>query len=127
VEEIASMKQVLTIGFDPAVVDFSKWPGLTPEKIYAAIEAEKARLMQLGYHATSCLVDRGETAESAVAEALSMGRYDCVLIGAGVRKSEEHFLLFEKLINLIHRDAPNACICFNTNPSDTAAAIQRWI
>jgi hypothetical protein len=37
----------------------------------------------------------------------------------------ERLLLFEKIINLIHRLAPQASICFNTTPADTAEAVQR--
>ena len=36
-------------------------------------------------------------------------------------------LLFEKIINSIHAHAPSAKICFNTNPGDTAEAVNRWI
>jgi hypothetical protein len=36
-------------------------------------------------------------------------------------------LLFEKLINPVHARAPNAKICFNTTPSDTVEAVQRWV
>lgn len=32
--------------------------------------------------------------------------FDCVLIGAGVRTLTVHFLLFEKLINVVHAHAP---------------------
>jgi hypothetical protein len=30
-------KKVLLIGLDPAVVDYSRWPGLTPEKLEAGL------------------------------------------------------------------------------------------
>ena len=53
--------------------------------------------------------------------------YDCVVIGAGVRTIEKHFILFEKLINLGHAHAPQAKICFSTRPDGTAAAVQRGI
>src|SRR3974377_2398908 len=36
-------------------------------------------------------------------------------------------LLFEKLINVVHKHAPQAKLCFNTLPSDTAAAVKRWL
>ena len=49
--------------------------------------------------------------------------YDCIMIGAGVRTLPEHFLLFEKLINVVHAEAPSARIAFNTKPSDTAEAV----
>lgn len=38
----------------------------------------------------------------------------------------EHLLLFEKLLNLVHAQAPGAKICFNTKPTDTPEAVQRW-
>jgi hypothetical protein len=50
------------------------------------------------------------------------------MIGAGVRVAPDHFLLFEKLINLVHRHAPPSVrICFNTHPTDTLAAVRRWL
>jgi len=36
-------------------------------------------------------------------------------------------LLFEKLINVVHAQAPDAKICFNTTPADTSEAVRRWI
>jgi hypothetical protein len=50
-----------------------------------------------------------------------------VLIGAGLRQPPERLLLFERIVNLIHRLAPKASICFNTTPADTAEAVQRWV
>ena len=49
-----------------------------------------------------------------------------VMIGAGVRKDDEHFLVFERLINVVHEHAPKARLAFNTGPTDSAAAVQRW-
>lgn len=60
------------------------------------------------------------------ADALKSKHFDCVLIGAGLRLPPERLLLFETIINLIHRLAPRAGICFNTTPADTAEAVQRW-
>ncbi len=91
------------------------------------IEAQLLRMSDLGYEVTSCLVDLGETAEAAVTAAMRDERFDCVVIGAGLRKPKERLLLFEKILNLIHRLAPDAAICFNTTPADTAEAVQRWI
>jgi hypothetical protein len=50
-----------------------------------------------------------------------------VLIGAIVRTIPKNFILFDKLINVVHAHAPQAKLCFNTKPSDTAEAVQRWI
>lgn len=80
----------------------------------------------LGFDVTSCLIDPGETAEAVATKALTLQNFDCVVIGAGLRLPGEHLLLFEKIINLVHRLAPKAGICFNTTPADTAEAVQRW-
>lgn len=124
---MSNKKNVLLIGFDPSVVDYSKWPGLTPDKLLAALEGDKARLNEIGYQAELCFIDLGESAEEVLGQALTNTDYDCVLIGAGVRTSVDHFLLFEKLINVVHQHASSARICFNTNPNDTADAVKRWV
>ncbi len=49
------------------------------------------------------------------------------MIGAGLREPRERLLLFEKMLNLVHSLAPQARICFNTTPADTAEAVQRWV
>jgi len=36
-------------------------------------------------------------------------------------------LLFEKLVNLVRTEAPQATICFSTTPLDPADAVRRWI
>lgn len=123
-------KRILTVGLDPAVVDFSRMPapGLTAAKLTAALDAVKADLAAAGYEARMLLIDTGETAEAAVQAALEQGDYDCIMIGAGVRVAPDHFLLFEKLINLVHRHAPASVkICFNTHPTDTLEAVRRWL
>ena len=92
------------------------------------MEADSAKLELLGYSVKSLYVDDGKTAEVALANALATGEYDCIMIGAGLRIVPPHFLLFEKLINVIHRHAPASTkLCFNTNPADTADAVQRWV
>ena len=45
----------------------------------------------------------------------------------GIRVPPPQFSLFEKLINVIHKGAPQAKLCFNTNPGDTADAVLRWV
>lgn len=120
-------RRVLAIGIEPAYADYSAFPQLTPELVRSYIEAQLLRLRDLGFEVTSCLVDLGETAEASVAAALKDERFDCIVIGAGLREPKERLLLFEKVLNLVHRVAPDAAICFNTNPGDTVDAVQRWI
>ena len=49
------------------------------------------------------------------------------MIGAGVRANPSNFILFEKLVNVVHEHAPQAKICFNQMPADIGQAVQRWI
>ena len=119
-------KAVLALGLDPRFVDLSQMPGLTPDLVRAYLDAQIARIGELGHDVVSCLVDLGETAEARTASALESRDFDCVLMGAGLR-GEPQLLLFEKLLNLVHAKAPRAKICFNSSPADTAEAVQRWI
>jgi len=64
--------------------------------------------------------DRGERGKQALTE----GPFVCVMIGAGFA-APEHTVLFEKVINIIHSDAPAARLCFNTHPGNTPEAVQR--
>ena len=127
---MAAKASVLLVGLDPDIVDYSKSPvpGLTAAKVRAAVEGDKAKLETMGYSVTSLYVDDGKTAEAALTAELSKGGYDCIMVGAGLRIVPPYFLLFEKLINVIHQDAPASTkLCFNTNPSDTADAVRRWV
>jgi hypothetical protein len=127
---IMARARVLLVGLEPEIVDYTKSPvpGLTAAKVRAAVEADCAKLETLGYSVKSLYVDDGKTAEVALANVLATGQYDCIMIGAGLRIVPPYFLLFERLINVVHRQAPASTkLCFNTNPSDTADAVQRWV
>lgn len=121
------MPSVLLLGLLPEVVDFSAVPGLTAETLARGLAAQEQALRELGFDARWCLVDLGETAEAVARAALEARSPEVVLIGAGVRTIPAHFLLFERLINLVHSFAPRARICFNTTPGDTVQAVLRWI
>jgi len=120
-------KTVLAIGIEPGFVDFSAFPGLSIELVRNYIEAQIEQLRALGFDVESCLIDLGETAEAVATQALTSRRLDCVVIGAGLREPMPRLLLFEKIVNLAHTHAPQARICFNTTPADTADAVLRWI
>lgn len=123
-------KSVLIVGLDPALIDFSKpgyAPGMNAAKVLAGLKSSEDELTDLGYNVQMCLTDFGETAETVLQAKLQQKPFDCVLIGAGVRANPNNFLLFEKMVNVIHVHATQAKLCFNTLPSDTAAAVQRWL
>lgn len=128
---MSSKKSVLSVGLQPQLINFTDpayaaFPGMTAEKVQGGLDKDIAALNALGYDAKLCLTDFGETAESQIHTALAEKRYDCVVIGAGVRTIVPNFLLFEKILNVVHEHAPQARICFNTGPFDTAEAVQRW-
>jgi len=119
-------KKVLMVGWHPSVVDFTKYPGFTAEKLEKALRADEQKLNDQGYDAAIGFIYSGDTATNQLAEALKQTAYDVVLIGAGVRKDDDHFLVFEKLVNVVHEFAPQARIAFNTGPVDSDAAVRRW-
>jgi hypothetical protein len=124
------MKQVLLVGFDPAMVDFSDPalpPGMTAEKIHAGVKLALADMATRGWAVENCFINPDETAVPTVERRLAVSRYDCVVIGAGVRLPPSRAALFEALVNAIHRAAPQTPIAFNTRPEDTGAAAARWI
>lgn len=125
-----SDKSVLLVGLDPDIIDYSKPgypPGMNAQKVHAGLKSSEDELTALGYNVQMCLTDFGETAESVVQKALQEKKFACVLIGAGVRTVPSNFMLFEKLVNVVHQHAPQARICFNTLPSDCGDAVKRWI
>ncbi len=125
-----AIASVLLVGLDPDIVDYTKSPvpGLTAAKVRAAVEVDSAKLEALGYSVRSLYVDDGKTAEAVLTEALTTDRYDCIMVGAGLRIVPPYFLLFEKLINVVHQHAPASTkLCFNSNPADTAEAVKRWV
>ena len=124
------MKSVLVVGLDPSLIDFSQpgyAPGMSTEKVLAGIKASEEELTRLGYSVQTCLTDFGETAEAVLQDQLKQKQFDCVMIGAGVRTVASNFLLFEKMINVVHTHAPQAKLCFNQLPADTAEAVKRWV
>jgi hypothetical protein len=126
-----SRRSALLIGLDPALIDFSApefaaFPGMSAEKVMAGLTAAVEGMKTLGYDAHPCLSDFGQTAEAVVTAQLQRLQFDYIMIGAGIRTAPGNFILFEKLINVVHEHAPRAKICFNTKPSDTLEALQRW-
>jgi hypothetical protein len=120
------MPSVLALGLDPKFADDSQMPGLTPELIGAFIDTQLGRLRDAGYEVDSCLVDTGESADVTLVRRLASKHYDCVMIGAGLRDTAQ-LRLFERLINTVHRMAPDAKLCFNTRPGDTLEAVRRRV
>lgn len=116
------MTTVLVIGFDPRAI-----PGYDPTPVLAGLERGRARFRELAMDAHECLVDPAVGAVAAVTAALTARRYDCVVVGGGLRTSPEHLGLFEEVVDLVRVHAPTAGIAFSTAPDDCADAVRRRV
>ena len=119
--------KVLLVGLKAEVVDFSKWPQLSEEKLNNAFQMILEQFADVNIDAEWCLTDTGETAADELKAKLNSSRYDVILVGAGVRTDADQFSLFETIINIIHIHAPNSKICFNTSPYDSVEAVNRYL
>ncbi|MGA5648239.1 hypothetical protein [Streptomyces seoulensis] len=116
------MPSVLVVGYDPQAV-----PGVDGVALRAALDAELSRFGEHGIDADMVLVVFDGSAESTLVPALSARAWDVVVIGGGIRKTEQLLPLFEQIINLTHRHAPQAAVAFNTNGGDSVEAARRWL
>ena len=124
------MMRVLLLGYDPATVDFSDpaMPlGLTAEKVHAGIEVAMKQFASHGWEADVCFIRPDETAGPTAEQQLASARYDCVVIGAGVRLPPRLLPIFEVVINAVRKAAPRAAIAFDARPDDSADAAARWL
>jgi hypothetical protein len=124
------MTRVLLVGLKPEAVDYSDPalpPGMNAQKIQAAIDLGLKQMTDRGWQAEACLVQNDATAGPAVEQQVSNAKYDCIVIGAGVRLPPKNLFLFETIVNAVHKAAPDTSISFNTVPDDSADAAARWL
>ncbi len=86
-----------------------------------------AKIAERGWQGDTCMIVPDETAGPMLEKQLLSNRYDCVVIGGGLRLPAKGLALFERVINTIHNAAPGAAIAFNTRPEDTAEAAARQL
>ena len=124
------MTRILFVGQKPETVDFSDPalpPGFNADKINAGIGAAVALIEQRGWRGDTCMIAPDGTAGPMLEQQLASASYDVVVIGGGLRLPPKSLVLFEQVVNAIHKAAPNAAIAFNTHPEDTADAAARWV
>ncbi|MGH8791295.1 MAG: hypothetical protein ACRDXX_01435 [Stackebrandtia sp.] len=121
----APTPRVLVIGLDPYRVP-GPWD---PKPVADAIEAGLTRFAEHGVGVQTCLfgLDGSDDVTAVVEAALRARPWECVVVGGGVRTSEDQLELFEQVLNLVRRHAPDAAIAFNGTPANTFDAAARWI
>ena len=130
----ADMTRILLVGFAPETEDFSdpdRPPEMTSEKVIADLEYGLERIRERGWEVDRCFIRADERAEAAgpiVEQKLrsATAAYDCVVIGGGIRLPSK-YLVFEAVINAVHRAAPTASMAFNSRPDETAEAAERGV
>ena len=124
------MTRILFVGQKPETVDFSDPalpPGFDAEKINAGIAVALAKIEERGWQGHTCMIAPDETAGPMLEKQQLRERYDCVVIGGGLRLPPKSLALFELVVNVVHKVAPSAAIAFNTRPEDTAEAAARQL
>jgi len=124
------MTRILFVGQKPETVDFSDPslpPGLDAEKIKAGIALGVAKIEERGWQGDTCMITPDAAGSAMFERTLNGAAYDCVVIGAGLRLPPKSLALFETVVNIVHKAAPNAVIAFNTRPEDTADAAARQL
>ncbi len=111
---------------DPAVIDFSPWPGQDADHLRARINDAATLLQTNGFDVTVCLLSDGpDDVEPTLKTFLAGARFDVVEVGAGVRTSTEFTAIFERVINVVNALQPGTLFCFNDSPETTIEAIRR--
>ncbi|MEG3087762.1 hypothetical protein [Sphingomonas sp. PB4P5] len=124
------MTSILFVGQKPETVDFtdpSLPPGFDADKINAGIAIALEKIRERGWHSDTCMITPDAAGSAMLETALRDAAYDCVVIGGGLRLPPKSLGLFERVVNLVHKAAPNAAIAFNTRPEDTAEAAARQL
>ena len=124
------MKRILFVGQKPETVDFtdpSLPPGFNAEKINAGIALGVSKIEERGWQGDTCMITPDAAGIALLEGVLKGAAYDCVVIGGGLRLPPKSLALFETVVNIVHKAAPNAAIAFNTRPEDTADAAARQL
>jgi hypothetical protein len=124
------MIRILFVGQKPETVDFSDPslpPGFNADKINAGIAVAVAKIKERGWQGDTCMITPDNAGRTLLEKTLKSAAYDCVVIGGGLRIPPKGLALFETVVNVVHKMAPNAAIAFNTRPEDTADAAARQL
>jgi len=119
----------LIIGVAPDLVDFTDPTipkGLTPADIQKGLEAAQADIAAIGASASLCMITNNPLESNALIQGcLTNSTYEGIIIGNAIRSGLKSFSLFEMVMNIVNRKAPNSKIGFNQSPKDSAEVAKR--
>lgn len=119
-------RHLLVIGMDPAVIDFSPWPGQDADSLRARLASSEEALRAEGLDVTTCLVAADpDGAEATLRARLADLTFDVIEIGSGLRTSHEFTAVFERVVNTVVTAQPGVPLCFNDSPESTLDAVRR--
>jgi hypothetical protein len=107
------------------ILGFGKHP-----EIAAALQEN---LRSLGFQATTFALTNDDAGDARLATELNRAEYDGVVIGGYINgqdavnfpATEETTAWFNRVLNIIHRNAPNSKIILVRGPQDVVPAIER--
>ncbi|KAH7103457.1 hypothetical protein BKA62DRAFT_696963 [Auriculariales sp. MPI-PUGE-AT-0066] len=96
-----------------------------PEQIRVMLEQTITELRAAGYEDIEGIWIGPDDGTSKLVEALQSKHRHGLIIGAGVRKSDDLMFWMEELIRTAHAVSPKTQILFNTTPKDNLTAAGR--
>ena len=121
--------RVLSVGEDPATVDYSKTPPKIDEAyIREGLAKAKSDMEARGWEVRECMVqpDAG-SAVAALRQELAAGPFDVVLMGGGLKSPPERTEVFEALMNEVRVSSPRSRLAFDSDPHEGAEAVARQV
>ena len=121
------MARILLVGIDPDLVDFTapEVPqGMNADTIRRGIRTAIDDFAVAGHDPHHLYIPL-DPADRQLSGKLAKERFDCVVIGGGVRIPPSNLLLFEAVLNTIARAPSPPAIALVGHPGEATAAVAR--
>ncbi len=122
------MLQILVIGYAPDAVDYTDPlipKGVDEKKVAEGIDADMRKMRERGWDAEHLNIRADDDLTGIIRNRLAGKRYDCIVIGAGVRVTTKRIGVCETIVNAVRENAPQTPIGFNGGPDTSADAVSR--
>jgi hypothetical protein len=124
------MTRVLVIGYAPEDVDFSD-PAIPPDmnakKVAHGIAEDMEKFHARGWDADHLPIFAKSDLRKCVLDQVKKHKYDCIVIGGGVRLTTKRIPQLEVVVNAVREGAPTVPIAFNAGPEYSSEAAARWV